>query len=155
SFGGRIGIVLATQFPKKLQKLVLVDAAGIRTPIRRRSLIRFLAKLMKPMFALPYMDTVRTRLYHALGAEDYLATPELQETFKLVIEEDLRPLLPDVSQETLLVWGANDTDTPLSFAHTMEEAIPHSRLTVLAGAGHFSFLDAPEAFNRLLIEFLA
>jgi pimeloyl-ACP methyl ester carboxylesterase len=154
SFGGRIGIVLSVKRPDVVQKLVLVDAAGIRAPSVLRDASAAIAKVLKPVFSPRFMQPVRRALYRMLGAEDYLATPVLTETFKRVVEEDLSPLFPRITQETLLFWGERDTDTPLSFAETMKKEIPHATLVVVPGAGHFSFLDAPEEFFTALKAFI-
>ena len=154
SFGGRIGIVLAAAHPPLVSKLVLVDSAGVREKNLKRDVIGFLAKAAGPFFAPAFMQPLRRLVYRALGAEDYLATPELVETFKLVINEDLQPLLPKITQETLLVWGEYDADTPISYAMSMEKKIPRAEMAIISGAEHFSFLDAPEKFSALLSDFL-
>ena len=89
-----------------------------------------------------------------MGAEDYVATPKLQQTFINIINEDLTDLLPKIVQPTLLIWGENDKDTPLSQARVMEQKIPNAKLAVFKGAGHFSFLDKREEFVKELINFL-
>lgn len=154
SFGGRIGIVLAAEKPGLVSRLVLVDAAGIREASLRRSLAQAGAMIAKPLFAPRFMQPLRKRIYALLGADDYLATPALQETYLRVINEDLTPLLLAIKQETLLVWGEKDRDTPLREAETMKRNIAHSRLVIIPGAGHFSFLDAPEKFLAALRSFI-
>ena len=154
SFGGRIAIVFAAEHAKHVSKLVLVDAAGIRLPSIHREIIGFFAKITKPLFSLSFMQGARQMLYKSLGADDYLATPELTETFKLIINEDLQRLLPEISQETLLIWGEYDADTPISFATAMQKQIPHAELAIITDAKHFSFLDAPKKFIELLTNFL-
>ena len=89
-----------------------------------------------------------------MGAEDYLATPELRETFLNVINEDLTALLGYVRQETLIVWGGRDEDTPLMLAMWLKEHIPHSDLVIFHNAGHFSFLDEPDKFVGTVRDFL-
>jgi pimeloyl-ACP methyl ester carboxylesterase len=54
----------------------------------------------------------------------------------------------------LLVWGSEDTATPLSDAHLMETLIPDSGLVVLEGAGHFSYIDQPTRFGRIVSHFV-
>jgi pimeloyl-ACP methyl ester carboxylesterase len=153
SFGGRIAIVLSVHYPGAVRKLVLVDAAGIRGKSAFRNAIQRAAKVAKPAFSSGFTEPLRRLFYKAIGAQDYLATPELTETFKMVINEDLTPFLKNIGQETLLVWGSEDKDTPVSFAHTMEKEIQASRLEIFRGAGHFSFLDEPEKFSGLVAAF--
>ena len=71
-----------------------------------------------------------------------------------VVTEDPAPLLPKIPHKTLLVWGRDDTETPVNDGYTMKELIPRSRLEVLDNAGHFAFLNNPEEFHRLMKEFL-
>ena len=44
---------------------------------------------------------------------------------------------------------------PVALAETLHRALAGSRLEILPGAGHASYLDQPETFHRVLIEFLA
>ncbi|MEX0934987.1 MAG: alpha/beta hydrolase [Candidatus Paceibacterota bacterium] len=153
SFGGRIGIKIAAKEKKILSKLVLVDAAGIRVE-KGLTWKKILAKTVKPIFLLFPLEGLRRRIYQQLGAEDYLATPKLKETFVRIIEEDLRELLPKISCPTLIIWGDRDTETPLSVAHTMERRIPNSTLVIFEGAGHTSFLDEPGRFGQEIVAFI-
>jgi pimeloyl-ACP methyl ester carboxylesterase len=54
----------------------------------------------------------------------------------------------------LLIWGADDTETPLSSAKVMERLIPQARLVVLQNAGHFSYLDQYGKFRLIVRQFL-
>ena len=63
-------------------------------------------------------------------------------------------LLPDIKANTLLVWGENDRDVPVSDGQIMAQEIPHSRLEVLSGAGHFSYMDRLPGFCQLVRDFL-
>mgnify|MGYP005765608411 FL=1 len=71
-----------------------------------------------------------------------------------VVNEDLTHLLPSIKVPTLLVWGENDTDTPLSDAHLMEKLIPGAGLVTLKNAGHYAFLEQQYTFNRVVCSFL-
>ena len=54
----------------------------------------------------------------------------------------------------LLVWGDKDTATPLSDGQQMEKLMPEAGLAVIEGAGHYSFLDNPVLYQRILGSFL-
>jgi pimeloyl-ACP methyl ester carboxylesterase len=62
--------------------------------------------------------------------------------------------LASVRVPTLVLVGAEDTLTPPDAAVALVRAVSGARLTVLPGAGHLSNLEAPEAFNRALLDFL-
>ncbi len=152
SFGGRVGIKLASTSPPSLSKLILVDSAGIK--VKQNSLKKIIAKIIKPIFKLPFLKSTRKKIYSAMGSEDYLATPELQQTFINIINEDLTSLLPKIKIPTLLIWGENDKDAPLADARTMEQAVPNSKLVILKDTGHFSFVDQTEKFVNNIKKFV-
>ncbi len=162
SFGGRISIKLATdpEFAPRIEKLVLTGSAGLK---RKRS---FWGKVrgairrgLRGILKASGMSKVFPALYDKLGrrfaSRDYLAaTPLLRECLKKVVAEDLAPLLPKIAAPTLLIWGRNDTETPVADGCTMRSLIPGARLEVLDDAGHFAFLNKPAKFGTLLKEFL-
>jgi pimeloyl-ACP methyl ester carboxylesterase len=61
--------------------------------------------------------------------------------------------LPDIRIPVLIMIGADDTPF-LAASEYMEKRIPNARRVVLAGAGHMTNLDQPEAFQQALEEFL-
>lgn len=67
---------------------------------------------------------------------------------------DSTPGLAGIRVPTLVVVGEEDTLTPPSDARAMAAAVPRSRLEVIPGAGHLANLEAPDAFNRILLDFL-
>jgi pimeloyl-ACP methyl ester carboxylesterase len=68
--------------------------------------------------------------------------------------EDLRGALPHINVPTLLVYGDQDVRAPLAIAEDLQAAIPGSALVVLPGAGHVCNIEAPEAFNNAIRNFL-
>lgn len=152
SFGGRVAIKLSAIYPNLIKKIVLVDSAGLAE--NKSKEISFLAKIAKPFFKPSFMMGLREKIYKKIGAEDYVATPQLRETFLKVINEDLSDYLAQINKPTLIIWGENDKDTPTSAAKLMNEKIKNSKLVVLKGAGHFSFLDKPQEFLSELTNFI-
>jgi pimeloyl-ACP methyl ester carboxylesterase len=160
SNGGRISIVLAATRTELVDRLVLVDSAGLRP--QRTSKQRAAApvsKLGRAASGLPLVgplaDRLRGRWHRALGAEDYANAGPLRGTFVKIVNRDLRDLLPRVQAPTLLLWGEDDAATPASDGATMAQLIPDARLVVLPGAGHYSYLDRPTETTAALDEFLA
>ena len=68
--------------------------------------------------------------------------------------EDLRPALPSIDVPTLLVYGSDDIRAPAAVADHLHQAIRGSTLVRLPGAGHVCNLEAPDAFNATIREFL-
>ena len=71
-----------------------------------------------------------------------------------LVNEDLKDLLPNIRQSTLLIWGTADTATPLSDAKLMEQLLPDAGLAEIPGVGHYSFLENPALFNAIISSFL-
>ena len=95
------------------------------------------------------------RLRAKRGSSDYAqATPRMRAIMSRVVNEDLTPLIPKVKAPTLLIWGENDTATPLADAKKMNSLLPDSGLVSFPGCGHYSFLDNPGQFARVLASFL-
>jgi pimeloyl-ACP methyl ester carboxylesterase len=158
SNGGRIAIRMGSTEPQRIDKLVLVDSAGIRP---RRTLRWYrrvaLAKIGKYAARLlgPPGERLRERLVHRAGSTDYLAAGAMRPTLVRLVNSDLRGHLPRLAAPTLLIWGAGDTDTPLAAAQEMERLIPDAGLVVFDGAGHYSYLDQPGRFAAVVSHFLA
>lgn len=158
SFGGRVGILYASR--NKVDRLVLVDSAGIK-PHRPVSyywrVYRF--KFAK-WAALTFLgrergqrriDAMRARR----GSADYAqASPMMRRVLSRVVNEDLRHVMPSISCPTLLLWGENDTATPLADAKKMDTLIPDTGLVAFPRCGHYCFLDAPGPFARVLTSFI-
>jgi pimeloyl-ACP methyl ester carboxylesterase len=78
----------------------------------------------------------------------------MRQTFSKIVSEDLSPLLPKIKAETLLVFGSNDTETPLWMGQKMEQEIPDAGLVVFEGRSHFAYLEEWPRFCALIREFL-
>ena len=159
SHGGRIAIHLAARHPELVDRLVLVDSAGIRAPRTaswyRRVAMAKLAKHVLNRLGAPGRALGR-RLVGRAASSDYAASAStMRPTFVRLVNTDLTALLPDIDASTLLVWGDQDTDTPLHDGETMARLIPDAGLVVFPGAGHFSYADQPQRFARVARHFLA
>ncbi|HUX86905.1 MAG TPA: alpha/beta hydrolase [Chloroflexota bacterium] len=161
SYGGKVSITVAAQRPELVDKLILVDSAGIRPRRGPRYYARvYTVKAARRLLSLPLLNRVHEpvmhRLYRAIGSSDYNATdsPILRATLVKVVNEDLRELLPRIAAATLLIWGDQDRDTPLADGRLMEKLIPDAGLVVFEGAGHFSYLDRLDQFCRVVAHFV-
>ena len=162
SFGGRVIIKLASGMvlPFAIDKIILVDSAGIlpKRTLRYHLRVR-LYKAMKFMLSRPTLKaafpSLIPKLQKAFGSADYAACSEvMRKSFVKIVNEDLTAHLPAIKQPTLLIWGENDTATPVSDARTMERRIPDAGLVVMKDAAHFSFLDQPYIFAKVVGSFL-
>lgn len=158
SFGGRISILLSSR--NEVSKVILVDAAGVKP---RHSLKWYFkvysyktAKKLYPLLLGKKRAQVKIEQARAKrGSSDYNnATPMMRTILSKCVNEDLCHVMPYVKAPTLLVWGENDTATPLADAKKMEKLIPDAGLVSFAGCGHYSFLDNPGGFRAVIKSFL-
>jgi pimeloyl-ACP methyl ester carboxylesterase len=158
SNGGRIAIRMACTEPARAARLVLVDSAGIR-PKRTLRWYRRVGMAKVGKYAARFLgapgERLRALLVGRAASADYAAAGPLRPTLVRLVNADLRRFMPGIGVPTLLVWGSQDTDTPLSAAREMERLIPDAGLVVLDGAGHYSYLDQPARFARIVSHFIA
>ncbi len=153
SFGGRVVIYSAGKMKYNFHKIILIDSAGIKP---KRSLKYYLKvyiyKLIKKLVYLPGCKQLLLKKFEQYrkraGSSDYRnASENMKKVFIKVVNQDLKKYLSYIHMPTLLIWGGNDTATPLGDAQIMEKLIPDAGLVVFKNAGHFSYL---EEFNRFI-----
>lgn len=162
SNGGRIWLELLSRdaCPLTVRKAVLLDSAGIPAHHSFGYYARvYTFKTIKTIFSLPgirhlfphAVDNARRRF----GSSDYRqASAVMRQSMVLALGYDCTPLLPRIKASTLLVWGRNDTATPLSDGQLMEKRIPDAGLVVLEG-GHYAFAEQFPQCRRVLDSFLS
>ncbi|MBP5372977.1 MAG: alpha/beta hydrolase [Clostridia bacterium] len=145
SFGARIVFYLSPT--NVFNKIVLTGAAGVKTKKRLSVKLKILAyKSIK-------------RLFHkelkVFESEDYKRlSPVMKQSFKKIIALDLTDKLSTIKNETLIINGRLDKETPPKTAVIINEKIKNSTLFFIENAGHFCFIDEPIEFNQLVKEFL-
>ncbi len=171
SLGGLIAWNYALAHPKKVEKLVLIDAAGypFRTMpfIFRLTKIRlfgFLGKYITPRFLI-------TKNLREVYGDDAKITDELIDRYyHLTLREGNRQAFIDrvyahrdsaedaerikkIATPTLILWGKEDTWIPLEYGHMFKRDIAHSTLIVYDGVGHIPMEEIPEKTVKDVMEF--
>ena len=158
SFGGRISILLSSR-QEYIDKVVLVDAAGVK-PRRKFSYYikvysyKILKHLLPLMLGKQKGGDVLESYRRRRGSADYgNASPMMRGILSKCVNEDLTSVMQSIRASVLLIWGKEDSATPLSDAHIMEKLIPDAGLVAFDGCGHYSFLDNPFGFRNVLVSF--
>lgn len=164
SFGGRVALYLAANEPRLVNRLLITGGAGIKKPQteeqkKRSEEYKKKKEKLLGLTRLPLVGGMAQKGLKALqekyGSADYNALDdEMKKTFVKVISEDLSPLLPKIQASTLLIWGENDTETPLWMGQTMEKEIPDAGLVVFEGDDHFAYLHQWPRFVKIVRAFL-
>lgn len=159
SFGGRIAIKFSIKSSDRIEKLILLDSAGIKPKPGLKSIIVFiLARLGNAIFTPKHLnrfkDSIQNLFYKIVRNHDYAnAKGVMRETIKKVLDEDLLSELPKIDKETLIVWGESDKMVPLVYGHIFNEKIKNSSLKVLPGIGHSPHLETAKELSKIILNF--
>ncbi|MBU0978494.1 alpha/beta hydrolase [Patescibacteria group bacterium] len=156
SFGGQIAIRLANLHADRVQKLILIDSAGLRDwsllAKTKRNGLGYLAKLGHRITS---SDLVRRGFYKVIGVGDYYhASPLLKKTMSKVVADEVWSDLPKVKQPTLIIWGEVDKTTPLKLGQKMHQLIPSNQWSVVGEAGHSPHLTHPQVVADRVAKFI-
>ena len=160
SHGGRVTLYMTATGMVNPPKIVLLDAAGLIPKKTLKQKFRAKSfKAIKRVLTLPLVRNFSSSLLEKArrhyGSADYNAAPEvLRKTLVSLVNTDIRDVLPNIKCPSLLIWGENDTATPLVDAKTIEKLISDSGLCVIKGTGHFSFCEKPWEANAIINSFI-
>lgn len=168
SFGGAIALAFANKYPNRVNRLVLMGAAGLSFPITNglekvwgyQPSLQAMRELME-VFAFDHSiindDLVEMR-YHAsirddvqLRFEQLFPEPRQEGVEMLSMRESELRSLP---HKTLLIHGRDDQVIPLEVSERMLKMIPHSQLHVFGECGHWVQIEKAKEFTQLLLNFL-
>lgn len=181
SMGGFVSSELAIAFPERVERLVLISAAGLSTYQHRRveriePYLRRVAPIVAAYtgwtatrsdwiarraalrnFSLGFVTRHPSRLPAPLVTEQIRGAgkPGFMQALRANIDYPIRERLPEIACPTLIVWGDEDKVIPVSDAGVFEELIPGSRKLIFEDTGHLAMLERPGPFNELLAEFIA
>jgi pimeloyl-ACP methyl ester carboxylesterase len=181
SMGGFVSAELAIAFPQRVERLVLVSAAGLSTygdprGLRALGRMRRVERIVATYagWVAAHSDTVTRRrvlrnatlglvaahpsqLPAPLAAELVRGAgkPGFVQGLAANLEYDFSHRLGEIVCPTLIVWGDRDRVITVRDAARFAELIPGSRKVVFEDTGHVPMLERPTEFNALLAEFLA
>lgn len=176
SWGGYLGMAYAVRHSASLRRLVLVDSVAARPELPWR-----FAEYFPDTWERWETLDLATRLGDAAATDELLklhmsrmcCLPENRKAWPAAIgsssfqddvfqklwadaqQYDLTPALSQLVQPTLVATGRFDVCVPPAIAYQIYQAIPHSEFVVFETSGHVPFFEEPEAFARVVEEFLA
>lgn len=148
SNGGRILLNLCAQRPEKLKYLILLDAAGIYEPSRRKELVQKIAKLGKPLKKVKIFDVLFHKITHST---DYSRAPEnMKQTLANMLASDRTLDFAAVTTPCHLLWGREDTVTPPRQGEEMVRRLPHADIKFYAKWTHAPYISHPKELARAI-----
>lgn len=178
SMGGFVAAELAIRFPARVQRLVLVAAAGISVEHQRNDRVMALLRRTERIigiygaWAASKSETVarRRKLRHSVFAivaahpaklpaplvfENLRGSgkPGLVDAIEALTSYPIRERLGEIACPTLVVWGTKDRLVPVKDATIFAQLIPDARKVVWDDTGHVPQMERPRAFNALVNAF--
>jgi pimeloyl-ACP methyl ester carboxylesterase len=178
--GGFIGAELAIRFPQRVERLVLVSAAGLSIEYLRNEralallgtldarLAAYTGWMASRSEALARRPRARRMIFGIVAHRpDLLPGPLIAEQVRgsgkpgfvpaldALTDYPIRDRLGEIACPVLIVWGTEDKLVPVRDADDFARLIPNARKVVWSETGHVPMLERPAAFNRLVEAFLA
>jgi len=177
SLGGAVSLYFAQQHPQAIDRLVLVDAAGI---LVKPVFIRYLLEANVAAYGMGSLDSVMGMLGQAVpgGTEGLLDMLEDQRGMGRylvdnpsirgalfgnqivadaalgLIEHDFTTAIRDVRLPTTIIWGSDDPVTPLRTGKVLAARMTDATLQVIVGGQHMPMNQRPAEFNPMLLRAL-
>jgi pimeloyl-ACP methyl ester carboxylesterase len=152
-FGGWIAAEMMVRSTARFSCLVLVDPLGVKFSGREE-------RDIADMHAMPRREYLERAWANPEQGEDLSRSTESElaaiarsrEAFALygwkpyMHNPRLKRWLHRIDRPTLLLWGAEDRIVTPAYGERWRQAIPDSRLELIASAGHFPHWEQAEAF---------
>ncbi len=146
SFGGRVAILVSVIQRDLVEKLILVDSAGMKP--RRK--ISYYIKTAK--YKIKKRLGLKTKNF---GSSDFkVLSPNMKKVFSSIVTTHLEEYAAIIKQNTLIVFGEKDKDTPIYMARRLNKLIENSKLVIFKDCGHFCYLEKPYEFCKIASDFL-
>jgi len=156
-----ISIRIINRWKIDIRRLILNNSAWIRNDKKRtfkRQILNNFTKIIKTILhILPVrkdwknwnslIKKIRKLFYRSIWWHDYLNAENniyLKETYLNMIKTDLSEEISKIKTDTLIIWGKNDTYTPLSDWINMRNKIINSKIIILENEKHWIHLTSPE-----------
>jgi pimeloyl-ACP methyl ester carboxylesterase len=162
--GGWLAAEMAIMSPQIAERLVLIDAAGIKP--NEGEITDIFLHGTEGTRQLSFFDVTQVADYELLfgskpgpeAREAHIVNREAATRYcwkPYMHDPSLPPLLERLRElPTLVVWGREDHIVPLECGELYRKAIAGARLEVIERCGHFPHLEKPAEFGRALAGFL-
>lgn len=166
SYGGELALVFALHYPERCRKLIVADAVSYVGP-QLQAIVDSWARIAARgdhelfyrstwywNFSETFFGEKHDFLLSRIDAANALHLPSVVQLCQCFLKLDVTERLPEIALPTCVIVGAEDILKPVHYSQTIADGIPTANLHVIPGVGHASFWENPEAFNRILLEFL-
>lgn len=152
SMGGQISIFATGNNIIEPSKLVLIASAGVRN---ERLVLKYLLNTIARLLRKFIPNRIKNKIYNAIGS-DYktdLATVH-KKIISNVLKQDVVQDAQKINIPTLLIYGDDDTYTPVTIGQKIQTSIKNSQLEIVKGKNHWLHQTSPEQLNELIRKFV-
>lgn len=160
SMGGWVVQKVAADHPERIRRLILIDSAGLRmapewdtrlfTPTTPAELDQLNALLTPNPHQIPSFLATDILTQSQQGA--WVVHRALASMF--TGQDVTDALLPNLKMPVLILWGDQDSITPLSEGRAIHELIPQSKLVIAHGCGHLAPEQCSDNYGQEMTKFL-
>lgn len=144
SFGGALSVYISVRHPDIVNRLILCAPSFKRNVLQEDGLRNSFWFKIKDFTKVPLYNnlkpklTIIRKLFYKIfyPNSEALKHPDLESNFRKIVTQDLTPMISEIKQKTLILWGKKDTYVPLSHAHLLDKSIKNSKLVINDTAGH-------------------
>ncbi|MBA1147657.1 alpha/beta hydrolase [Ectothiorhodospiraceae bacterium WFHF3C12] len=166
SYGGELTMVFAHKYPDRCRKLVIADSVSQVEPQLQAiadSWARVAALGDHELFyrvtwywnfSEAFFNKQYEFLLSRIDAAQALDLPSVVRLCRCFLSLDITRELESIGQPACVIVGERDMLKPVHYSETIAERIPDAELHILPGAGHASFWEASDEFNRVTLDFL-
>lgn len=170
SMGGRILMDFAVRHPARVRSLVIAGSfpsfGSALTPEQQHEFMRLRREPLERGQSFPQLapqlvaalagpDAGARVLERMTGSIARLRAASYLKTLEATLNFDRTAALPQIAAPTLLLYGEFDTLVTPEAGRRVQQAMRHAEYQVIDGAGHLINIEAPEAFDAAVLDFLA
>jgi pimeloyl-ACP methyl ester carboxylesterase len=159
SLGGHLAQMYALRYPEMVDKMILTGSSGLfenafGSSFPKRSSREYIRAKTEMVFYDPSVATDELVDEVFSNVSDLGKCIRIVKIAKSAVRHNLEDKLPNISTRTLLVWGVQDSVTPLWVGEKFHELLSNSKLVVFDKCGHAPMMELPKQFNEELEKFL-
>lgn len=142
SFGGKVALCMAKNFPHSVRKLVLMAPSGLKAKASLKKKLKLYAIKISGRCIKKYDYVFNKSLYQdyfipQFGSRDYLSSDDImRKVLVKSVNEDLKEDFSMIKHPALILWGEKDTDTPYEMGIRLHQLLKNSKLITFPHHGH-------------------
>jgi pimeloyl-ACP methyl ester carboxylesterase len=178
SLGGAVSLYFAHAYPQRVQRLVLVDVAGI---LLKSVYVHHVSRVSTPEVGFSPLDKLMNRVDDRINGVSRHILQHLENKFDFsswladnpevrvpllgrftqtdaalgLIEHDFTRAIRETRLPTTIIWGRNDDVSPIRVGKLLAGRMPDARLRVIERAGHVPMNESAGEFMSALLQALA